>query len=166
MTKDQGTEKMNTIDIRDGRTYTDRKTTIRTVTRITTVGAGEGEHVAVLYDEIAGLNRGKSGSMPIETFAAFAAQKLKPGDIPAAILDLGLAAYGLDERTNDLVMASLESDGRITPEPGDMVRLEKMVGLGLATRIGRRMAATAYVASDEMLTAARRDQARPMDVAA
>lgn len=162
---------MNPIDIRNERTYTDRCSTIRTVTKITTLGAGDSEYVAVLYDEIAGLNRGRSGSMPITAFAAFAVQKLKPAEIPQAVIDLGLAAYGLDERTNQLIMGSIETDGHIAPGPdddprADMLRLEKMVGFGLGTRIGRRMAATGYVASAELLDAARRDQARLLDAAA
>lgn len=161
---------MNPIDIRSDRTYTDRCSTIRTVTKVTTQGAGDSEYIAVIYDEIAGLNRGRSGSMPITAFAAFAVQKLKPAEIPQAVLDLGLAAYGLDARTNQLIMESLQAEGRIVPDPepdpSDMLRLEKMVGLGLGTRIGRRMAATGYVASAELLAAARRDQARLLDVAA
>lgn len=157
---------MNHSDIRAGRIYTDGSTAVREVTRLSSLGAGDSEYVCVIYVEKAGLNRGRTNTMPIEAFARFAARTVKPSGMDEVVAGLGLAAYGLDGRTNEILRQSLPEDGTIKPVPEDAVRLEKLVGLGLATRIGRRLQASGYVVGAELLEAARRDARRTMPLAA
>lgn len=145
--------RMTPDDIRKGATYSDGATAIRTVDDIIETSDG-GPRTTVVYREHAGLNRGRVNTLPIETFAAFATETVAPERIAAARRALGLAAYPVDQRTRDLIQDAV--DGVVTPRgEEDAQRMEKLVGLGLATRAGPRLRAETYRVETRLLRASK-----------
>jgi len=146
---------MRTEDIRIDATYTDGATAVRTVTKITSVSSDGREIRAVMCREHAGINRNRLYSMPLDTFADFARDEVSPGAIDSAAEALGLAAYPIDQRTREMIETT--TDGRLRPsQPGDMTRLERLVGHGLARREGPRLHASSFLLKTEILAAAGR----------
>lgn len=146
---------MKPEDILPGETYGDGATAIRTVKEIVMVDHEGEPRQCVLYHEHAGPSRGQVHSLPMETFTAFAVLAIAEHDIVAAEQSLGLNAYPVDTEIARLIV---ETEGRtITPRNNDdAVRLERLVGLGLAVRKGPRLRARCFVIGDELAEAAKR----------
>jgi len=146
---------MNPIQLRPGRTYTDGKTAVRTVERITTPRAGVDEQPAVIYRELAGRNRGMTHTMPAPLFARFAMAVVRPKEIDEACAALRLNAWPIDDQTHGLILRALQTGGTIPASDEHRTRLERMAGHRLATRIGTRTRPEGYAVSPALLEAAR-----------
>lgn len=146
---------MNKTQLRPGWTYTDGKTAVRTVERITTPRPGVDEQPSVIYREVAGRNRGMTHTMPAPPFAQFAATVVLPGEIDSACEALGLHAWPIDDATHGLIVQALANGGIIPATDEHRTRLERMAGHRLATRIGPRRKAERYEVRKDLLDAAR-----------
>ena len=146
---------MMKVQLRVGRTYTDGKTAVRTVERISEPRAGVDEQPSVIYRELAGRNRGMKHTMPAPLFAQFASELVRPKDIADACDALCLNAFPIDNESHNLVLDALHNDGVIPASAEHRTRLERMVGHRLATRIGSRLTAERYQVCQALLDAAR-----------
>ena len=146
---------MNQNLLRAGRTYTDGKTAVRTVEKITTPRPGVDEQPSVIYREVAGRNRGMTHTMPAPLFARFALAVVRAKELDEACRALRLNAWPIDEQSHALIVAALQTGGVIPASDEHRTRLERMAGHRLARRIGPRSKAEGYEVSAELLDAAR-----------
>ena len=155
---------MNQTQLRAARTYTDGKTAVRTVERITTPRPGVDEQPSVIYREVAGRNRGMTHTMPAPLFARFALAVVKPRELDEACAALHLNAWPIDDQTHGLILRALQTGGTIPASDEHRTRLERMAGHRLATRIGSRTKPEGYEVSPALLEAARNTLGRRADL--